>query len=268
MEKNNLYTGDSLELLKSVTDNSIDLHFTSPPYADMKVYDNSIGIHPDRYVEWFIPFIKEIERTLNPNGSFILNINDKIVNKVRHPYVFDLISEIHKQTNLKMFERCFWDKRKCLSHSKRFGDRVEFLFWFIKSEKFYIDMNAMRKPYNPISIKRMEKPLKRRYNRTEQNQDAAEYKAWSPNPLGALPSVLIEISSESKRVSNTHTAVFPEKLCEYFIKGASKKNDLICDIFSGSGTTCTVAKKLGRNYLGFDSSAIYNKEAELRILNY
>ena len=265
--KNKLYTGNSLDLIKSISDNVVDLHFTSPPYAEMRVYENSTGIHPDKYVEWFIPFVKEIERTLNPFGSFILNINDKIVNKVRHPYVFDLISEIHKQTNLKMFERCFWDKRKCLSHPKRFGDRIEFLFWFIKSESFYIDINAMRKPYNPVSIKRMSKPLKRRFNRTEKNQDAMEYKDWSPNPLGALPSVLIEISSESKRISNTHTAVMPEKLCEYFINGASKKNDLVVDIFSGTGTTCAIAKKLGRNYIGFDLSNSYNNEAELRILN-
>ena len=127
-------------------------------------------------------------------------------------------------------------------------------------------MDSMRKPYSPISIQRMKNPIKKRFNRTKENQDASDYKAWSPNPMGALPSVLVQIGSESKRISDNHTAVFPEKLCNYFIKGATKEGDLVCDIFSGSGTTAVAAKKLKRNYLGFDISELYNAEAEQRLL--
>lgn len=231
----------------------------------MKKYETSNGIHPDKYVEWLMPFVKEVERTLKNDGSFILNINDKVVNRFRHPYVFELIVEIHKQTGLKMFERLFWNKRKCLSHPSRFGDKVEYLFWFVKSEDFYIDMDAMRQPYDPKSIARMKNPLKKRFNRTAENQDAAEYKDWSPNPLGALPSTLVEIGSVAKRMSQKHTAIFPEKLCEYFIKGATKEGDLVCDIFSGSGTTCCTAKRLKRNFLGMDISQAYNDEAAIKL---
>ena len=127
-------------------------------------------------------------------------------------------------------------------------------------------MDAMRKQYNPISIQRMKNPIKKRFNRTKENQDASDYKAWSPNPNGALPSVLVQIGSESKRISDNHTAVFPEKLCNYFIKGATKEGDLVCDIFSGSGSACVAAKRLKRNYLGFDISELYNTEAEQRLL--
>lgn len=267
LELNKIYTGDSLELLKKVDANSINLHITSPPYADMKKYKNFSGIHPDKYVEWFMPFVHEIERTMSNDGSFILNINDKILDGFRHPYVFDLVSEIHKKTNLKMFERLFWDKQKCLPHKKRFGDKIEYLFWFVKSKDFYFNIDLFRTPYNPVSIKRMAKPLKNRFNRTEENQDATEYKSWKPNSLGALPTTLIKISSVANRKSKIHVAMFPEKLVEHFIKGSTKENDVVCDIFSGSGTTCVGAKKLKRKYLGFELSQVYNDEAEIRLNN-
>lgn len=266
LKTNTLHTGDSLELLKQVDNDSVSLFMTSPMYADMKQYETTSGIHPDKYVEWLMPFIKQIERTMKPDGNFILNINDKVMDKFRHPYVFELIVEIHKQTGLKMFERLFWNKGKYLPHRSRFGDKVEFLFWFVKSENFYFDIDAMRKPYDPKSIKRMQKPLKKRFARTKENQDATDYKDWSPNPLGALPSTLVDIGSVSKRMSEHHVAIFPETLCEYFIKGASKEGDLVCDIFSGNGTTCRVAKRLNRNFLGMDISQVYNDEA-MKLLN-
>jgi site-specific DNA-methyltransferase (adenine-specific)/site-specific DNA-methyltransferase (cytosine-N4-specific) len=71
---------DSLEGMKKIPTASIDLVITSPPYADMKVYEGGFaGLHPDKYVEWFLPYVAEISRILKPTGSFILNINDKVV---------------------------------------------------------------------------------------------------------------------------------------------------------------------------------------------
>lgn len=261
IEINKIHTGDSLDLLKLVDDNSIDFHMTSPMYADMKEYETSKGIHPDKYVEWIMPFIKEVERTMKPTGNFILNINDKVIDGFRHPYVFDLISTIHKQTGLKMSERLFWDKCKCLPNKARFSDRVEYLFWFSKSKERYFDINQMRRPYAKSSKSRFKNPLKKRYNRTEENQDADDYKDWSENEGGALPSTLIDISSCTKRMSEFHTAVYPEELVEYFMKGLCKEGDLVCDIFSGSGTTCRVAKRFNRKFIGMELSQEYNNEA-------
>jgi site-specific DNA-methyltransferase (adenine-specific)/site-specific DNA-methyltransferase (cytosine-N4-specific) len=151
MELNNIYQGDSLELLKKLPDNSVDLVITSPPYSTLKVYIDNPGILADNYVEWFLPICNEICRVIKPTGSFILNINDKVENGFRHPYVYDLISQIHKRTDLKMFERLFWNKLKSLPNRARFGDRIEYLFWFAKEKgfQFYIDEGQ-----SPISILR------------------------------------------------------------------------------------------------------------------
>ena len=144
MELNNIYQGDSLDLLKQLPDNSVDLVITSPPYADLKVYIDNPGILADNYVEWFLPICNEICRVIKPTGSFILNINDKVENGFRHPYVYDLISEIHKRTDLKMFERLFWNKLKSLPNRSRFGDRIEHLFWFAKEKGFQFYIDEMR----------------------------------------------------------------------------------------------------------------------------
>ena len=267
MEINLIHQGDALELLKKLDDNSVDLVVTSPPYSDLKTYIDFEGIHPDKYVAWFLPIVSEIERVIKPTGSFILNINDKVQGRFRHPYVFDLISEIHKTTGLKMFERLFWNKLKSLPNKSRFGDRVEFIFWFTKSENFKFNLDEMRIPYSDTSVKRMKKPLKKRFARTE-GDEKLEYKDWSPNPLGALPNTLVSISSESKRISDNHIAVYPEELVEYFIKGSTGEGDLVLDPFMGSGTTAVVAKRLGRNYLGFELKAEYILDAQKRIGMY
>lgn len=263
MNPNQIYKGDSLELLKKLPDNSVDLVITSPPYSTMKVYIDNPGILADNYVEWFLPICNEICRVIKPTGSFILNINDKVEAGFRHPYVFDLISEIHKRTELKMFERLFWNKMKSLPNRSRFADRVEYLFWFAKEKGFKFNIDEMRTAYSEKSIQRMKKPLKKRFSRTENDSD--EYKDWSPNPLGALPTTLLNISSESKKIADNHVAVYPVELINYFIKGSTSKGDLVLDPFMGTGTTGVSAKKLGRNFIGFEKQIEYIEIANRRI---
>lgn len=264
MDLNKIYQGDSLELLKQLPDNSIDLVITSPPYADLKTYIDFKGVLADDYVDWFIPYCREIERVIKPTGSFILNINDKVENGFRHPYVFDLISRLHRETGLKMFERLFWNKMKSLPNRSRFGDRIEYLFWFAKSKDFYFNIDEMRTEYSEKSIKRMKKPLKKRYARTD-NDDNLDYKDWAPNPKGALPTTIVNISSESKRIADNHVAVYPVDLVKYFIGGATKEGDVVLDPFMGTGTTGVASSIMGRNYIGFEMQSDYIKLAESRI---
>src|SRR5260363_13714 len=65
--------GDCLDVLQSQPSSSIDLMITSPPYADSRQSTYG-GIHPDRYVEWFLPRAEQFLRVLKPTGSFVLNI--------------------------------------------------------------------------------------------------------------------------------------------------------------------------------------------------
>ena len=265
LELNQIYNLDCLEGLSKLDNESVQLTFTSPPFSNMREYDVFQGISPDKYNDWIIPIIKQIDRVTRADGSFILNINDKVENRFRNTFVFELVVRICKETGFKLFERLFWNKGKYLPHPKRFGDKIEYLFWFVKSDQFYFDIESMRVPYDEKSKKRMLKPIKKRFNRDEQNQNTVEYKQWKENPNGALPSTLITIGSESQRLSDKHFSVFPLKLATYFIKGASKENDTILDPFMGSGTVAVAAKSLNRNYIGFDISNAYCEEANKRI---
>ena len=82
-----LYYADSRDVLGSFED-CAGLIMTSPPYADArkKHYDS---IAPDKYKDWFLTFHQSFYNVLKKNGSFVINIKDKIVNGVRHRYVWE-----------------------------------------------------------------------------------------------------------------------------------------------------------------------------------
>jgi site-specific DNA-methyltransferase (adenine-specific) len=106
---NRILLGDCEEVLKALPDDSIDLIFTSPPYADQrqKTYG---GISPDKYVAWFMPKAAQLQRVLKPTGTFILNIKERIVDGERHTYVLELIMKMREQGWL-WTEEFMWHKK-------------------------------------------------------------------------------------------------------------------------------------------------------------
>jgi DNA modification methylase len=251
---------------RTLADESIDLVLTSPPYADLKTYGEFKGIPADEYVEWFMPLVKELYRVLKPTGSFILNINDKVEGGFRNPYVFDLVSRICRETGFKLYERLFWNKMKGLPNPHRFGDRVEFVFWFVKARGFTMHLDEMRVPYKEGAKLRMRRPIKDRFARTENNLDVP-LKEWKPNEKGGLPTTLVELCSETKHIAKTHVAVFPERFVDYFVRGSTNPGDLVLDPFLGTGTTAVVCAKLGRKFLGYDINEEYVRVAQERLSN-
>ena len=110
--KTDIFLGDSREVLESIPDNSVDLIFTSPPYADQR--KNSYGgIKPNEYVNWFLPISEQLLRVLKPDGTFILNIKEKVVNGERSTYVMELIIEMRKQGWL-WTEEFIWHKKTAI----------------------------------------------------------------------------------------------------------------------------------------------------------
>jgi site-specific DNA-methyltransferase (adenine-specific) len=101
--------GDCEDVLKDFPDNSFDLIFTSPPYADQRAKTYG-GIKPDHYVEWFLPKTAEFKRVLKPTGTFVLNIKERVVDGERHTYVIDLILKMREQGWL-WTEEFIWHKK-------------------------------------------------------------------------------------------------------------------------------------------------------------
>lgn len=111
--KTEILNGDCLATLPLLPDNSIDLIFTSPPYADQRKNTYG-GIAADKYVEWFLPIASELKRVLKPTGTFILNIKEKVVEGERSTYVLELILAMRQQGWL-WTEEFVWHKKKFIS---------------------------------------------------------------------------------------------------------------------------------------------------------
>ncbi|MCD6475197.1 MAG: site-specific DNA-methyltransferase, partial [Anaerolineaceae bacterium] len=133
---NQVICGDCLDVLKNVPDNSIDLIFTSPPYADQRKSTYG-GINPADYVEWFLPRADQFLRVLKTTGTFILNIKEKAIKGERHTYVLELILEMRKHGWL-WTEEFVWHKKNSFPGKwpNRFRDSWERLLQFNKKRKF------------------------------------------------------------------------------------------------------------------------------------
>lgn len=101
--------GDAAEQLTNLTSNTINLIVTSPPYADSRK-DTYGGIAPDDYVAWFTPISEQLLRVIKPDGTFILNIKDRVVDGERSTYVLELIQALRAQGWL-WTEEFIWHKK-------------------------------------------------------------------------------------------------------------------------------------------------------------
>ena len=263
--KNVFLLGDCEEMLKKVPDNSVDLIFTSPPYADQrkKTYG---GIHPDSYVEWFLPKAKEMLRVLKPTGTFVLNIKEKVVNCERSTYVMELLLEMKKQGWL-WTEEFIWHKKNCYpgKWSNRFRDAWERLLQFNKSKKFNMYQEEVMVPmgdWAKTRLKNLSDTDKIRDNSKVGSGFGKNISNWLTRDK-AYPTNVLHLATECN--NKNHSAAFPNGLPEWFIKLFTKKGDIVLDPFMGSGTTNFVASKLRRNSIGIEISPEYYEMVKSQI---
>lgn len=260
-----LILGDCREKLREIPDNSVDLIFTSPPYADSRANTYG-GIRPDEYVDWFQPISAQLLRVLKPTGTFILNIKEKVVNGERHTYVIELILAMRKQGWL-WTEEFIWHKKNCYPGKwpNRFRDAWERLLQFNKTRKFHMYQEAVMVPMGSWAEQRLKKlsptDLVRDHSRV-----GSGFAKRVANWLGrekVYPTNVLHLPTETK--NRHHSAVFPEALPDWFIKLFTKEGDWVLDPFMGSGTTVRVAQKLGRHAIGIEILPEYFALAQQQI---
>lgn len=257
--------GDCREKLKELPDDSVDLIFTSPPYADSRANTYG-GIKPDEYVDWFLPISAELLRVLKPTGTFILNIKEKVVNGERHTYVIELILAMRKQGWL-WTEEFIWHKKNCYPGKwpNRFRDAWERLLQFNKTRKFHMYQEAVMIPMGSWAERRLKKLSPTDLLR-DPSRVGSGFAKRVANWLGrekVYPTNVLHLPTETK--NRQHSAVFPEVLPEWFIKLFTKEEDWVLDPFMGSGTTVRVAQKLGRNAIGIEILPEYFALAQQQI---
>lgn len=254
--------GDCREELKKLASNSIDLIFTSPPYADSR--SNTYGgVRPDKYVEWFLPASSELLRVLKPTGTFVLNIKEKVVSGERHTYVIELIMEMRKQGWL-WTEEFIWHKKNSYPGKwpNRFRDSWERLLQFNKQRNFHMYQEEVMVPMGDWAGRRL-KNLSDTDKIRDPSKVGSGFGKRIANWIGrekAYPTNVLHMATETK--NRNHSAVFPEDLPEWFIKLFTRKGDWVLDPFMGSGTTVYVAQRMERRAVGIEILPKYFKVAQ------
>lgn len=258
---NQIILGDCADVLKTFPENSIDLIVTSPPYADSRKNTYG-GIHPDDYVEWFLPKAAEFQRVLKPDGTFILNIKEKAVEGERHTYVLELILALRKQGWL-WTEEFIWHKKNCYPGKwpNRFRDAWERCLQFNKQRQFNMYQEAVMVPMGDWAKTRL-----KNLSETDKTRDPSKVESGFGKNISnwvgreqAYPTNVLHLATET--ANRGHSATFPYALPEWFIKLFTQEGDVVLDPFVGSGTTAQVARKLGRKYIGVEITEQYYQVA-------
>lgn len=260
-----LYHGDSLQIMKEMAPGSTDLVVTSPPYAGVKREYGTI--HPDKYVQWFLPFAVEIKRVLKSTGSFVLVIKEKVIKGERHPYVDKLKIALREEIGFRLPDTLIWVKKNGFPGywPNRLKDGWEYCFHFALSKGYKFFPDAVKMPIAEGTIDRKKRKHKNDGIRTASNTGSG-FRRKQKSCLDrdfALPPNVITLAPETKSID--HPAPFPVGLPEFFIKLMTEPGDLVLDPFAGSGTTCVIAKTNCRNWIGIDKKIEYMETAKKRV---
>jgi site-specific DNA-methyltransferase (adenine-specific) len=263
-----IFFGDSREVLSKFSDGHFNLIMTSPPYADARKnhYDS---IHPDSFVDFFLTFHEEFWRVLADDGSFILNIKDKVIDGQRHRYVWKTILELNEKGWL-CIDDYVWHKPNAMPGywPNRLRDEWEYCFHLTKNKKFKMFQESVKKPIGDWSVKRLANLTGKsaiRHNSENDSGFGRDLNKWVDKEL-VLPGNVISVPLIGKNMG--HPAVFPNGLPEFFIKLFTTEKDNILDPFAGSGSTGIAAIQNDRNAVLIDNKEEYIQVIRERLSNF
>jgi len=285
------YAGDSRKLLAELPDNSVNLVFTSPPYAlhFKKAYGN---VSKEDYVLWFLGFAQEIHRVLTDDGSFVLNIGGSWNpgTPTRSLYHFKLMIALVEEIGFHLAQECYWyNPAKMPAPAEwvtvrriRIKDSVEHVWWFSKTAFPKADNRKVLRPYSADMLRLAKRGVRTTVRPSGHNINSSFDKIDSG---GSIPPNVLEddVSNEMLIAGNNsandpytvqckaagikiHPARFPAALPEFFIKLLTEEGDIVVDPFAGSNTAGAVAERLGRRWLAMELSTDYLEASKFRFI--
>jgi len=267
------YCADSLTFMRSTPDQSVDLVITSPPFAlrRKKSYGN---VSAEQYMDWFLPFAKEIYRILKPRGSFVLEIGGAW-NKgqpTRSLYHFEVLLTLCNGYGLfRLAQEFYWyNPAKLPAPAQwvtvkriRVKDAVNPIWWLSKTPNPLASNLRVLKPYTPS----MENLLKHGYKSGLRPCEHMISTKWGTRHKGAIPSNIIIASNTASSDSylaacrshdiKPHPARFVRDVPDFFIRFLTKPGQLVLDPFAGSNVVGAVAEKLERKWISIDKNEEY-----------
>lgn len=248
-----LYQCDSIDWLKQLPENSIDMIFADPPY-NIKKADWDRFESQEQYINWSLQWIKESARILKPSGSLFICGFTEVLADLKHPA-------------MRYFKGCkwlIWHYKNKANLGLDWGRSHESILLLRKTKDFTMNIDMVRIPYNEHTLRYPSHP---QAETSQYGNGKVRSSNWIPNPLGAKPKDVIEIPTTCNGMGEKtpHPTQKPEELVRKFVLAASNPNDIVLDPFSGSGTTLVVAEQLGRQWIGCEINPEYNKWAIDRI---
>jgi site-specific DNA-methyltransferase (cytosine-N4-specific) len=279
---------DSRDLLAKLPDDSVDLVVTSPPYAlhFKKEYGN---VEKQDYVAWFLPFAREIFRTLKPTGSFVLNIGGSYNpgTPTRSLYHFKLLIALVEEVGFHLAQECFWYNPAKLPapaewvtvRRQRIKDSVEYIWWLSKTPWPAANNRNVLVPYSADMTRLIKKGYRAKVRPSGHNI-TSKFKIDHGGAIPGnvireeLPANVIEcgnnesnsdyIKASAAAGTKVHPARYPAAVPEFFVKFCTRAGDLVVDPFAGSNTTGFVAESLGRRWIASELDADYVRASKLR----
>jgi len=259
-QRNRLVHGDCIEGMNALDAGSVDLVFADPPFNigyDYDVYDDRK--EAEEYLAWSKRWGEAVHRALKPDGGFWLAIGDEFAAELKVLFTREL--GFHCRSWV------VWYYTFGVHCSRKFARSHAHIFHFVKDRKrftFNADDLAVRVP----SARQLVYADSRANPKGKLPDDT-----WILRPQD-MPSAF-EPGEDTwffPRVCGTfneregfHGCQMPERVLERIVRVSSNEGDLVLDPFAGSGTTLSVAKKLGRDWLGFELSPQYVERVRRRL---
>ncbi len=252
-----IHQGDCVEGLKNIPDESVHLAFADPPFNIGYEYDEyDDRLESEKYVEWSGKWMREVHRVLRPAGSFWLAIGDE--------YAAELKIEA-QSSGFQARNWVIWYYTFGVHCKTKFTRSHAHLFYFVKdSKRFTFNRDAVAVPSARQLVYR-----DARANPAGRTPDDT----WILRPQDCIDGFTPDedmwyfprVAGTFKERAGFHGCQMPEQLLGRIIRACSDPDDVVLDPFSGSSTTLTVAKKLGRQFVGFELSKEYAKLGRKRL---
>jgi len=242
---NTIQKMEALEGLKQIEDKSINCIWIDPPYNINYKYDEYKDIRID-YFEWCLRWLKESYRVLKDDGSIFVKMWS------RHLFKFNNVLE---KAGFHFKNLIVWKRKSCANYPDKYLGGYEVIYFFSKTEnnKFF-----------PEGFLRDTQFLKRwdgtKTYKGRLNDLWDDIKPVTAGNLKHPEGIYVEGTGKKE-----HPAQHPEELVERSILCTTEKGDVVLDFFCGSGTTCAVCKRLGRQFIGFDISEKYVSVSNKRV---